>query len=343
MEYIQVWKCEDCDTEYYRCEKMLRRLKKEVALFHLARHRKTCSARVSEKAKDPEAKPVRNDCICPACGEAKRADKIVSHCLAKHKAQLINSMSADQLKRSRDLKLPIIVGNSENSRGKRVPMVWICLGCKKGSFIHTRFPDRDFNLTDRSLLKSHRDCIASWEAQKEHFNECTKDLVLLPYECQKVVEPDEEEKIEIVKEAPKDLTGVALEAVEDNLKLREEIKKYEASATDPCVRLRAEIRTSIKTYLYGSEEPEEAEDDEEMVKSLLTTARRRHVRTNVLDARVSDYEEKIHRMEDILRVLFENEEVRNIVIRRRLLTKSNVGVVKKCTGLLDELSDDEDD
>lgn len=339
MEYIQTWECGDCGKEYYRCEKMLRRMRKENAIFHLAKHRKTCTARVSVKAKDPDAKPVRNECICPACGEAKRADKIVSHCLSKHKDALINSMTADQLKRNRELKLPIIVGNTEDSRGKKIPVVWICLGCKKGSFIHTRFPDRDFNLTDRSLLRSHKDCIGSWEAHKAIFGECTKPPVMLPYECLKVVEPEEDE--EPVKEGPKDLTGVALEAVEDNLKLREEVKKYEASATEPCVRLKDDFRIAIKQYLYGPEEPEEPEEDDEMVKSLFTIARKRHIRTTILDKRVSDYEEKIHKMEDILRVLFENEDVRNIVLRRRLLTKENRKVVAQSTDLIDYDSDED--
>jgi hypothetical protein len=248
-------------------------------------------------------------------------------------------MSNADKEKSYDLGLPVLFGRQADDKGRKVTTLFVCLVCKKGSFVHTRYPERDFDLSDRDLLKRHKDCLVSFPHHKAYFE--TKDghvPTMLPHACLKAsVSEEEEVEDKGKKEKPAlEIVKAPLEIAEANLRLREQIKKYEESSEEPCIRLKAEVRSSIQAYLYGPTPPEEPEEDEEMVKTLLTVSRKRNIRTAILDKRISEYEEKIQKMEDIFRVLFDNEEVRSRVLRHRLLTEENMKIVQKITGLLDD-------
>ena len=267
------YECQDCEKVYWATKTYNRKQSDESAKRRLMIHLRTCKPAEKPKVKESiKASNTRGYCNCPVCNEVTRADRIVGHCLSKHKDELAFSMGSEIRKEMRDLSLPILWGfepYGKHAKGARC--LFGCLHCKKGFFKHTKRP-ADFDVTNRKLLSDHKECLEHFKSHEHHFQDISEEPTVLPFVCKKYLEAEIKALLKKdeatgpvleVKEAPKDAysTSVAV------LDLKEEVKRLKADLQKAQDELRASktLSESVRTKIKDLVEPEEDLEDEDLL------------------------------------------------------------------------------
>lgn len=267
--------CEDCGKEYYAVKTYNRKMASEGAKRRLMIHLRTCKPAEEPKVKE-KIKPtnVRGYCNCPVCNQVTRADRIVDHCISKHKDELSFSMDNTIRKEMRDLSLPVLWGFEPYHKSKRgARCLYACAHCKKGCFVHTKRP-KDFDVTNRQLLEIHRECLEHFKTHEQYFSETSEDPVLLPFVCKKYLEGDLKRILEGKGgEKPEETTTPLCEVKEPEsqyqislqvLELKEEVARLKASLE--VAQRKTLLSEEVKARLLEIVEPEETLGDEDLIE-----------------------------------------------------------------------------
>lgn len=320
------WKCEDCNETYYECEKTYRRLpgNEITARSRLLRHLRACKeAQVLKGVEDVKAVGTRGYCNCPVCNEVKRADKLQSHCLAKHKEELALSMTNELRKSLRDVSLPVLIGYQPYSNSKTgVKCVFGCLHCKKGSFIHTKRPD-EFDVSLRYLLHAHKGCIPHFKDYEAYLADVSEtEHTLLPFQCRKLTDKDlhkasAPDTVLEVKEPSAD----TFEASTRILDLKEEVARLKAELEEE--RKKKLMSETVKEQLIEIVEPEEDLGDEDLIEKAVREYKKIQRRKAIADDKYAGLLETMRDAKDALQNLLDaDEDIYEII--RRSCTKEQV-------------------
>lgn len=231
------------------------------------KHRRTCKEAQVLKVKE-EIKPsaTRGYCNCPVCNEVKRADKLLSHCLSKHKEEIALSMTPETRMALKDVSLPVLFGYQPYSNSRTgVRCLFGCLHCKKGSFIHTKRPD-EFDASMRYLVSAHKDCIPHFKKYEDYFADVGKaEHTLLPFVCRKLTDKDLQkatgaDTVLEVKEPSVDTFEAStriLDLKEENTRLKAELAEEKAKKL---------LSEKTKALLTGVVEPDEDLSEEDLIE-----------------------------------------------------------------------------
>lgn len=114
-------------------------------------------------------------CSCPVCNEEVRIDKLVGHCLRRHREELYNSMPIATRKTICKLQIPILFGYHNNEK-----VVNVCLSCGKGNNCRSR---KNGSIGGRvsDVCASHEACRSDWKEFEYIYSDLESAPVPLPF------------------------------------------------------------------------------------------------------------------------------------------------------------------
>jgi hypothetical protein len=179
-------------------------------------HKKLCAARDTEKTQHSRLGK------CPVCCVAMRKDLISKHCARRHKAELIQSMTAENLSDAIRHNLPMAFGYSSHFAAGAKPIVAVCFHCLKGGIHSTRDNKGSLSKGYTIWKREHKNCIGKFSM--DCFTHDGKPRKLLENTITNVSFADEDDD----EDAPPSLVpagGCGAQPVQGGLELSEETVK----------------------------------------------------------------------------------------------------------------------